>query len=104
MSFCPWVHVPCISLPSSGVAKNVVDDFSKIMLAAIGGTMKKDEVITLGWSPDEGTFWAEVKGKKAGSWKSADLAQGLFTLYLGDKPVSQEAKTGFAALGPQLLK
>lgn len=94
---------PACLMCLSGVSKEVVSDFSKTMLAAIGGTMKKEETITMGWSPDEGSFWAEVKGKRAGSWKSAELAQGIFTLYLGDKPVSEEAKTGFAALAPQIV-
>jgi len=45
----------------------------------------QDEAIALGWSPDDGALWVEVRGKAVGSFKNAELAQQLFDLYLGPK-------------------
>lgn len=69
----------------SGVEKPVLDQFSKAMLGAIGGSIDTNEVISLGWSPKDGSLWAEVRGKNVGSWKSAQLGKGIFDLYLGAK-------------------
>ena len=45
----------------------------------------QDETIALGWSASDGALWIEVRGTKTGSFKNAELANGIFEIYLGAK-------------------
>lgn len=85
-----------------GVDKAVLESFSKSLLQAIGGSIGKGESVTLAQVGGD-KLQVKVRGKPVGSFASAELPQALFGLYIGSKPISAEAKAGFAALAPKVL-
>lgn len=49
------------------------------------------------------TFLIFFPAQLVGSLKSEELAKGVLNLYIGDKPVSADAKAGFVHLVPSLF-
>ena len=84
------------------VDASTVSNFSSMLLKSIGKNIGKGDTITLGIISD-GSVKVEVRDKSSGIVKSPALGKSLLKLYLGPKPVSQAAKTGFASLVPTLF-
>ena len=75
--------------------------FSGIILDAVGGSINKGEAISLGWEGQK--MVVLVRDRPAGTVVDAALPEAVFALYLGDSPVSPEAKAAFAEGLPAFL-
>lgn len=84
------------------VDPSTVSTFSSMLLKSIGKNIGKGDTITLGIIGD-GSVKVEVRDKSTGVVKSPQLGKSLLKLYMGSKPVSEAAKTGFATLVPNLF-
>lgn len=84
-----------------GVPAATLDEFSALLLGAMGGQIGAGETIALGFDAS-GSMSVYVREALAGTVADATLAPAVFKLYLGASPVSQPAKDAFGA-GVQTL-
>jgi len=76
-----------------GVSKVKIEKFKNLM-----GDMHPGDVVILDYVPGEGTH-VIVNDKEMGVIESDDFARGLFAIYLGPEPPTEDLKNGLLGKG-----